>query len=135
MARLCSWSSPEPPGWDGVHPAMLHFGFAQPLWGVPNLPGYDPPVWCCPGCFPSRLQTGHFCLAASGYMGCAPWGRSHYLVSWSPTCFGPVSRFRALILTMPSTFLVSAVTERSLKMDLKAKSKGAPWAGAFSQGF
>ena len=56
-------------------------------------------------------------------------------MSWSPACFGPVSRIQALILTMHGMFLVFAVAEASLKMDLKVKRKRVPWVGAFSQGY
>lgn len=42
MARLCSWGSREPPGWDWAHSAVPCVRFSQPSWGVPNLPGCAP---------------------------------------------------------------------------------------------
>lgn len=42
MARLCSHSSREPPGWDRAHTAMPHVWSFQPSRGVLNLPSCDP---------------------------------------------------------------------------------------------
>ena len=75
MARLCSWSSREPPGWYGAYPAVPHVGSrAQPLGGVLNLPGCDPPSLVLPWMFPLTAANGELLLCSKRVRGVHPVG-------------------------------------------------------------
>lgn len=84
------------------------------LVGRPESSRLCTPVRCCSDVSPPGRGQGTSAWQQA-------WGHSSDLVSWSPACFVLVSRIRALISTTHCTFRVFAVTEGSLKMDLKAK--------------